>query len=514
VLGLGIAQAFVLIGLDAHSVRVEVTTTRGPAFFQMVGLAEAAVRESRVRVASALASLGVLLDEYAVTVNLAPGDLRKTGASLDLAIAVALLAGLGHFEREIKSDVQFCGELSLDGTLLPVKGLLPLLQGAQRTGVRCSIVPECNAAEAGLVRGMRVHVARTLAEVVDHLCGVRSLPTAAATRFTPQLSDIGVDLVDVRGQPGSRRALEIAAAGHHNLLFVGPPGGGKTLLARRLPTIMPPLTFAESMEVTAIHSIAGLIDMRAGAVTVRPFRAPHHTLSEAALVGGGDVPRPGEISLAHNGVLFLDELAEFRRNALESLRQPLEDGCVYISRARARARFPARPLVVAAVNGCPCGYYGHPTRACICTEQRRARYTQRLSGPLLDRFDIHCAVPPVEMNTLSQSVSGESSGAVAARVSQARAVQYARNPPLEGRERSNFELSLSELEALSPLGREACRLIESAGRQLGLSARSFVRVYRVARTVADLSGAESIETEHVAEALQARIFDRQPLITS
>jgi len=511
VIGLGIAQAYVLIGLEAHPVRVEVTTTRGPAFFQMVGLAEAAVRESRVRVASALASLGVLLDEFAVTVNLAPGDLRKSGASLDLAIAVAVLTALGHFERSIDSGLQFCGELSLDGALLPVRGLLPLLEGAKRLGAKSSIVPRCNAAEAGLVRGMQVYLAQSLSEVLAHLAGERPLCLSEPTRFSPEVESEGADLSDVRGQPGARRALEIAAAGNHNLLLVGPPGGGKTLLARRLPSIIPPLTYAEAMEVTAIHSVAGLVDMRAGAVTRRPFRAPHHTLSEAALVGGGDVPRPGEISLAHNGVLFLDEFAEFRRNVLEALRQPLEDGFVSISRARARACFPARPLVVSAINGCPCGYFGHPTRPCICSEQRRARYTERLSGPLLDRFDIHCAVPPVEFRTLGQPSSSERSVEVAERVRRARFAQYARNGKVDGCERCNFELTLSELESLAPLGAESRRLVESAGRQLGLSARSFVRIYRVARTIADLAGSESIETEHTAEAVQARLFDRAPV---
>lgn len=511
VLGLGITRAFVLLGLDAQPVRVEVTTSRGPSFFQMVGLAEAAVRESRVRVASALATLGVLLDEHAVTVNLAPGDLRKSGAALDLAIAVALLAALGVADAGRSQETQLCGELSLQGSLLPMRGLLPLLEGAKRHGIVQAIVPECNSAEAGLVRGMRVLVARHVTEVLAHINGTASLPLAPLTSPHTESCSIDADLSDVRGQPAARRALEIAAAGNHNLLLIGPPGGGKTLLARRLPSIMPELTHAEAIELTAVHSICGLVDPSKGMVTRRPFRAPHHSVSEVALVGGGDVPRPGEISLAHHGVLFLDELAEFRRTSLEALRQPLEDGRVCISRVRASASFPARPLVIAAVNGCPCGFYGHPSRACYCTEQRRTRYAQRLSGPLLDRFDIHCPVPPVEMGELGNAVAAESSSDVRRRVRMARATQAQRHASVLGHTRCNGELTLVELERLSPLDQECRRLLQAAGRQLGLSARAYVKIMRVARTVADLGGVESITAEHVAEAIQGRLLDRQPI---
>jgi magnesium chelatase family protein len=372
-----------------------------------------------------------------------------------------------------------------------------------------AVVPECNAAEAGLVRGMKVFIARNLAEVVAHLNDKQVLPIAPQTLIAIERNEADADLSEVRGQPGARRALEIAAAGHHNLLLVGPPGGGKTLLARRMPSIMPKLTYAETIEVTAIHSVAGLVDSRTGVVTRRPFRAPHHSVSEAALVGGGDVPRPGEISLAHQGVLFLDELAEFRRSALEALRQPLEDGKVCIARTRARTWFPARPLVVAAVNGCPCGYYGHPTRACYCTEQKRVRYAQRLSGPLLDRFDIHCAVPPVDLDVLGRSTAAETSDQVASRVQAARALQHQRHCRVLGYARNNGELTLAELERTSPLEQESRNLLQSAGRQLGLSARAFVRILRVARTIADLAGTGSILQEHVAEAVQGRLLDRQ-----
>jgi magnesium chelatase family protein len=346
----------VLIGLEAHPIRVEVSCTRGPAFFQMVGLAEAAVRESRVRVQGSLACLGVLIDAYAVTVNLAPADLRKSGAALDVAIALALLAAIELLEPRALEGVLLVGELSLDGSLRPVTGVLPRLEGAERRGIRTAIVPRGNSAEAGLARGMKVLVADSLEQVVQHLRGRRALPVAPATRFVPQASTATGDLAEVRGQASARRALEMAAAGGHNLLFVGPPGSGKTLMARLLPTILPPLELEEAIECTAIHSVAGTLPTATGIVTQRPFRAPHHSVSEAGLVGGGDVPRPGEVSLAHRGVLFLDELAEFRRGVLEALRQPLEDGKVCIARARARAWFPARPVLVAAVNPCPCGF--------------------------------------------------------------------------------------------------------------------------------------------------------------
>lgn len=502
------AHTSVLLGLEAHPIHVEVSCTRGPAFFQMVGLAEAAVRESRVRVSGALARLGVLLDQYAVTVNLAPADLRKSGAALDVAIALAVLSAIELLDPRTLDGVLLIGELSLDGSLRAVTGVLPRLESAERQGIGCAIVPRGNAAEAGLARGVTVLVADTLEQVLRHLRGQEALPLVPPTRFVPELASVRGDLSEVRGQATARRALELAAAGAHNLLFVGPPGSGKTLLARLLPSILPPLERDEAVECTAIHSVAGTLPVDAGIVSVRPFRAPHHSVSEAGLVGGGELPRPGEVSLAHHGVLFLDELSEFRRAALEALRQPLEDGRVCIARARARAWFPARPLVVAAVNPCPCGHFGHPRLPCKCSSFARERYQARLSGPLLDRIDIHVNVPPVEVSALVRKAHGESSTQVRERVLAARARQRGRAEALGLRATVNATLSSAELERVVTLDAASRKLLEDAAVRLGLSARAFAKVLRVARTVADLEGDESVRTEHLAEAIQGRILDR------
>jgi magnesium chelatase family protein len=521
---LATALGATLVGLHAHLVRVEVQATRGPPFFELVGLAEAAVRESRVRVKSALALVGVDINECRVVVNLAPGDVKKAGSGFDLAIAAAVMGAVGAAPRESIMGVLFIGELSLEGTVQPLRGVLPQLLGARSRGVRRAVVSQANAAEAALVDGVDVRTVGSLHDLVSALRGQTDLPVARRAIEVPAATSVVNaktspsedtkaspcdDLTDVRGQGAARRALEIAAAGAHNIAMIGPPGAGKTMLARRLPALLPPLSTEEALEVMAIHSVAGLLSATRGLSLARPFRAPHHTVSEVGLVGGGEGPRPGEVSLAHQGVLFLDELAEFRRSALEALRQPMEDGSVTISRAHAKTSFPSRFLLACALNACPCGRLGDGSGRCECSPDRVRAYRAKMSGPLLDRIDIHVVLPPVEVAALQGPASGESSGAVRARVEAARAIQRDRSTRREVTATTNAALAPRDLDRVAVLCTVSARMLSSAMDRLALSARAYGKVLRVARTIADLEGASAVRPAHVAEAIALRVLDRR-----
>ena len=484
---------------------IEVDVSFGLPGFTVVGMPDISVRESRDRVRTAIRNSGFDFPHHRITVNLAPADIRKAGSSFDLPIALAVLAASGTVGRRDIHDILVIGELSLDGGIQAARGVLPVAAAARRERFPGLLLPYANRAEAAVVTGLTLFSVRSLSEAVDALNDphaflrtVSSLGTIPTLKSESRLVESELDFADVHGQAMARRALEIAAAGGHNTLMIGPPGSGKTMMARRVGGVLPPLTFDEALEATSIHSVAGLVPVGTGLLSSRPFRAPHHTISDVALVGGGSNPRPGEISLAHHGVLFLDEMAEFSRHVLEVLRQPLEEGCVRIARAARTVTFPAKFMLIGAMNPCPCGYLGDPVRVCRCTPQQIARYGGRLSGPLRDRLDLTVPVAAMPARDLSEAAGGEASSLVRQRVVAARDRQVTRNGGL------NARLHGRRLRAMTALDTDARKMFDAALSRLSLTARGHDRVLRVARTIADLAGAERIEVEHLAEALHFR----------